>query len=171
MTIATWRSETIKALATIDKCKEIRVQKLRQMNDDLFQELSQTLPLLFARRSSMDKFFQQVVWPAGELAVTILGSPSTYMFPFLVSPSIKLKPANTGHLKNYIFVDFTTGKCLKPDSVVVANQHGEIGDLILNLEPGLHRVKENGERRPLLPMTFLVRLFHPAGKRNNEVLA
>lgn len=141
------------------------------MNNDLFHKLAQTFPKLFTRGTSMDNLFQQVTWPACNLAVTILGSLSTYTCWEWKTPHTEF--ANAHHLDSKAFklVELTTGRYLKPDSAVVASKNGDIGEFILGLEPNLVRVNEKGERMLLQPMTLLVKLFEPIGKQNNKISA
>ena len=48
-TIATWRSETFKALGKTDERKKMRNEQIHGMKDNLFRDLSKTLPILFTR--------------------------------------------------------------------------------------------------------------------------
>lgn len=63
-------------------------------------------------------------------------------------------------------IDIKTEKWLKPDSAVVADRQGIIGDFIVGLEPGLYRIKRDKQEAVLRQPTYLVDLRHPVGKRN-----
>lgn len=63
-------------------------------------------------------------------------------------------------------LDIKTGKCLKPDSLVNADQQGIIGIAVLMVEPGLCREKWNRQGSVLRQSTFLVELKFPLEKRN-----
>ena len=61
-------------------------------------------------------------------------------------------------------LDVQTGKHLKPDSAVLADENGVIGEIIISMEPGLRRM--NRDKATILHQgTVLVKLSHPLGKR------
>lgn len=67
-------------------------------------------------------------------------------------------------LKTHKMIDSKSGRQLKPDSAVVADEDGIIGDIVICLEPGLHRIIK-GKQTTLRQEIFLVELHHPLGKR------
>ena len=44
-TIATWRSETFKALGKTDECKKMRKEQTHGLKDTLLRDLSKTIPI------------------------------------------------------------------------------------------------------------------------------
>lgn len=103
--------------------------------------------------------------PAAKLAATIRMSTSDYVFSIPRAPLTKFMPATTDMLKTHKMIDYKSGRQLKPDSAVVADEDGMIGDLILSLEPGLYRVIK-GKKTTLHQELFFVVLHHPLGKRS-----
>lgn len=135
------------------------------MNSRLFKELSKSLPNLFSGPQSHATFYDQVLLPAVKLANTIRMSTSDYVFSIQESPIKKFRPVITESLEMHKMINFKSGKQLKPDSAVVADEDGIIGDFIIGLEPGLYRVIK-GKDTTLRQGMFLVELNHPLGKRS-----
>ena len=79
---------------------------------------------------------------------------------------VKWPPFGKGDLQNYKMVDIKTGKCLKPDSLVTADQQGSIGTVVLMVEPGLCRDYGDHQGHTLRQETFIVNLEFPLQKRN-----
>ena len=61
-------------------------------------------------------------------------------------------------------IDAATGKTLKPDSPVTPDAHGDIGDRIMVLAPGLWR-HDRDKVVPLSQEIILVELYNPVGRR------
>lgn len=120
---------------------------------------------MFSGRETHATFYDQVLFPAVKLANTIRMSTSDYVFSIPRSPLTKFMPATKDMLKTHKMIDYKSGRQLKPDSPVVADQDGTIGNFILSLEPGLYRVVK-GKKTTLHQELFLVELHHPLGKRS-----
>lgn len=165
MTIASWRSETLKALAVTTECRNCCQQQSQKLNSRLFKELSKALPTLFSGPQTHATFYDQVLLPAVKLANMIRMSTSNYEFAIPQSPTTEFEPVFTDLLKVHKMIDFNSGRQLKPDSAVVADQDGIIGDFIICLEPGLCRVVK-GKDTALRQGLFLIELNHPLGKRS-----
>ena len=114
----------------------------------------------------MTKFYHQVLIPAAELALKIQASAAIYEWTELDPSLTSFKPFKPEHLKVCKMIDIKTDKWLKPDSAVVADRQGIIGDIIVDLEPGLYRIKRDKQETVLRQPTCLVDLRHPVGKRN-----
>ena len=164
MAIASWRSETLKALDTTTACGRYCEQQSQNMNKNLLTKLSNTFPVLLSGPQIHTTFYDQVVLPAVKLANMIKMSTSEYFFLVSNITHASPKAVTMETLGTSKMVDFQTGKHLKPDSAVVAGKDGSIGNGIICLEPGLYRVSK-GRTMTLQQDTILVELFHPLGKR------
>lgn len=114
------------------------------------------------------RLFNQVMLPASDLAIKIHLSLSHYEFRLQDEPFGTSLGANRRSLERYKLVDISTRKTLKPDSAVVADSNGHIGELVIPLEPRFVRVDGGGKQVQLKPKTYLVNLFHPLGKRGHR---
>lgn len=136
------------------------------MNNELFQTLGRTFPILFARRDNMERFYQQVLEPAAKVATTIRISGSTYTYFMADTPFCNWAPLGLGHMKKHKMLDVKNGSYLKSNAAFVADKQGNIGKIIIPLEPGLCRTKEGKDETTLRPEMYLVELNHPVAKRN-----
>lgn len=93
-------------------------------------------------------------------------SATSYHFePRLSSTSVLTRsPIPKTHLGHYRMIDVGTGKTLKPDSPIIPNRDGDIGDEIMVVTPGL--LRHDAEKMvPLLHEKVLVELYKPLGRR------
>lgn len=120
---------------------------------------------MFTGQEAHLTFYDQVLLPAVRLANTIRMSTSDYVFSIPGSPVTIFKPATTDLLKTHKMVDSKSGRPLKPDSAMVADKEGIIGEIVICLEPGLHRMI-SGKEVTLRQEVLLVELKHPLGKRS-----
>ena len=164
MAIASWRSETLKALGKTTTCGQCCEQQAQNLNNTLFKELSITFPVFFSGPQIRASFYNEVLLPAVKLANAMKASASDYIVWIPESPVTKFKPITIDCLKKSKVVDSENGKHLKPDSAVVADKDGIIGNIVLCLEPELCRVTK-GKETLLYQGTVLVKLFHPLGPR------
>ena len=140
-------------------------KQAQDLNSRLFKELSEALPILFSGMQTHATFYEQVLFPAVKLANTVRMSTSDYVLSNPKLPVTTHEPIITDLLKVHKVLDFESGRHLKPDSAVVADKDGVIGDFVLCLEPGLSRVIK-GKETTLRQAIFLVKLNHPLGKRS-----
>ena len=136
------------------------------MNGRLFKELSKTLPILFGRPQKHNSFYTQVLLPAVKLANTIQESTTRYAWSSWRNIPSEGLPVSKIILKYNKIMDMKTGKCLRPDSLVNADQRGVIGIAVMMVEPGLCRENGNGQGSTLRQGTLLVNLKFPLFKRN-----
>ena len=122
------------------------------------------LPVLFSGPEPHATFYDQVLLPAVKLANAMKMSTSEYVVTIPRVLVTRFKPVTIDMLKKSKMLDSKSGKHLKPDSAVVADKDGVIGDFIIGLEPELCRVAK-GKETMLYPGTILVELSHPLGKR------
>lgn len=146
-------------------CIEYGNKQAQDLNSRLFKELSEALPTLFSGMQTHATFYDRVLLPAVKLANTVRMSTSDYVLSIPELPFTAHKPIITDLLKVHKMLDLESGRHLKPDSAVVANKDGVIGDFVLCLEPGLSRVIK-GKETTLRQAIFLVKLNHPLGKRS-----
>lgn len=136
------------------------------MTGRLFKELSKTLPILFGRPQMQYSFCTQISQPAVNLASTIQESTTRYEWSWPKYMLRKMKPLDKAILKNHKMIDMKTGKCLKPDSLVVADQQWIMANPVLKIEPGLYRVDGNGQRNVLRQGTIIANPESPFEKRD-----
>ena len=132
---------------------------------DMFESLSETLPIVFGNPESMKRFHKQIMQPASKLATTLQASCSNYCFQIAEAPFPKFDPLTTNHIQSNGMIDVKTRMTLKPNTGVVADDNGVIGKFIMMLEPGLYRVNKGKEDSTLRQGVFLVELHHPITKR------
>ena len=165
-TINTWRSETLNALAHSSATIKNRDSWLQGLTTHLFESLSKVFPIIKDQHESMMSLYHQVMLPAAELAVKVQVSVSSYEF----RPSLQRSPLHrvsiaVAHLQANKFVDIETNKTLKPDSAVVADKHGNIGQALIHLESGLVRLDGDKKSMELRKAIYLVQLNEPVRKR------
>ena len=136
------------------------------MNGCLFKDLSKTLPILFTRRETHSSFYIQILRPAVNLARTIQESTTRYAWVLQKGILRKGSPFGKAALENYKILDMKTGKCLKPDSLVTAEQQEVVGYAVLMIEPGLSRANVDRQGNILKQSTFVANLKFPLEKRN-----
>ena len=87
-----------------------------------------------------------------------------------LEPFVKWPPAYSEDLKFVKLVDIKTSKVLKAESGVVADAKGNIGDVIMPLEPSLWRVGESNGDVKLRQGIFLIQLKRPLLKRKADAI-
>ena len=163
MAIASWRSETLKAVGKTTTWEYCCEQQAQDLNNTLFKMLSSRLPVLFSGTQTVS-FYSQVLLPAVKLANTIKMSTSEYTFSIPRFTLDSQKAVTIKTLGTCKMLDIQTGKHLKPDSAVLADKNGVIGEIIISIEPELRRM--NRDKATILHQgTVLVKLSHPLGKR------
>ncbi|KAF6237825.1 hypothetical protein HO173_004026 [Letharia columbiana] len=170
VTIASWRSETLKALAKTTECNDYGKKRTQEFNSHLFKELGKTFPFMFSSREAHATFYDQVLLPAVKLANMIRISTSNYVFSIPESPITECKPVTTDLLKVHKMIDSKSGRQLKPDSAVVADKDGFIADIVICLEPGLYRVIK-GKETTLRQITLLLELKSPLLAKRSKASA
>lgn len=136
------------------------------MTMDMFESLSETLPVVFGNPESMKRFHEQIMQPASKLATILQASCSTYCFQIAEVPFPNFKPLTTDHIKGNGMIDIRTRMTLKPNAVVVADDNGVFAKCIMMLEPELYRVNKDKMDSKLRQGMYLVELDHPITKRN-----
>ena len=164
MAIASWRSETLTALAKNTEFAANVDSHSQTFTKRLFRDLSNALPSIFSSRG-VRAFHAQILLPAIKLANIIRMSTSDYVFSLPERAVKEFKPVTVEKLKKHTMIDFKTGRTLKPDSAVVADKDGNIGNIVISLEPGLYRLMKPN-KSVLRQEVFLVELHHPLGKRS-----
>ena len=164
--IARWRSETLKALNKTTKCGDYYQQQLQELNSSLLRKLFMALPVLFSGPQTHATFYDQVLHPAVKLANAIRMSTTDYVISIPESLTINSRPVAVAKdmLERHKIVDSKSGKQLKPNSALVVDKDGVIGNFIVLLEPTLYRVIK-GKETNLHLGTILVELNHPLPKR------
>lgn len=124
-------------------------------------------PIIKNRSESLESFSNKVFEPALKLANTIQTSTSIYRF----SPDIDtddifdVRNVTLDNLAVVKMVDIGTGKTLKADSPVEADEKGQIGQQILLLAPALFRCDRGRKPFLLVKAVILVQLYKPLGRR------
>ena len=131
------------------------------MNDLLFKDLCKALPILFGGSQRRWVFHIQILEPAVALACTMQESTERYVWSLQKGAFAERTPFRKGVLKNNKVVDMKTGKCLKPNSRVKADQQGFIGTVVLMIEPGLCRLLGDRQGHTLKQGTYIVNLEFP----------
>ena len=140
-------------------------KQIQAITMDMFESLSETLPVVFGNLESMDRFHEQIMQPASKLATTLRASCSTYRFQIAEAPFPNFKPVTTNFIKTNSMIDVKTRMTLKPNTSVVADENGVFGKCIMMLEPTLYRVSKDKRNSKLRQGAYLVELDHPITKR------
>lgn len=167
-TINIWRAETLSALAVTQAYTDLREAQIIQCTSNLFEDLSAFFPNLFGRGTAMQEFHDQVTVPAMTIVSKLQGSAPAYRLDMFDNISFKCERFTRDDLNNVTAIDLETRKTLKPGSAIVSGREGVVGDLILPLEPSLHRVNEGASDTDLRRETWLVRLDHGLGSPDPE---
>ena len=115
---------------------------------------------------SLKTLYEKVIKPAVDLAITMQTSMTTYQFDIQAPSDTLFMPYSVSEasLGRCQMIDVATRKTLKPDSPVVADSNGNIGDRIMTLSPALYRCNE--DKFVLLAQeVILVELYKPLGRR------
>ncbi len=164
--INTWRSETLNALTTTTDFSKYKDDLLQSITTDLFESLSEIFPIIMNNHESMMRLYWQIMQPAAKLAVKVQVSVSTYRFRrTLTKNPLMHYVIGVSHLQANKFIDITTNKTLKPDSAVIPNKDGNIGQALMLLEPALVRLDQNDKDIDLRKAVYLVELDAPIRKR------
>ena len=139
--------------------------KLKKMTDTIIQALATTFPILFSDRASKDRFHVEVIVPAGDLATKFQTSTTKYIVRLPRDPFAKLKPVTVTHLTDWVCIDRMTSKRVKSSNSLTLNIQGNVGEIILPLEPSLVRIAATGERTIIRKQACMIELYHPLAKR------
>ena len=160
--IDTWRSEALTSLSSLEDFDGYKEQNIQRVSWEIFDSLTSYFPIISLQKDSLDKFRDQVIRPAVELALKIQTSMSTYRF---IMPNFAVqncKPVNVTDLySDYRFIDTESLKTLKPTTQTVADQNGFIGETVLPFEPVLQRQNEGAKSTLLCQGTYLISLDAP----------
>ena len=147
--------------------QKTRQRVTRTSATSIFREVAKFLALTEKGEAGLQRLLDEVVQPAVELAVKIQMSSATYDF----RPKMDAVPLldncifSQKHLLSMKLVDIATGKTLKADSPVQANEKGEIGTRVMMLAPALYRCDPGKDPLLLVKPTFVVQLYKPLGRR------
>ena len=153
-----WRAETLSALATTQEYTNLKEEQSRQVTVNLFESLAATFPHLHEKVEARKGLHEQVTVPAMAIVSKLQELASTYTLDMASADNPNCRRITRNDLKKITAIDLETGKTLKRGSAIVRGREGAIGDLVLPLEPGLRRVKEEGSAIDLRKETWLVRL-------------
>ena len=164
-----WRAETFSALGATQEYKDLRETQSIRWTRRLFKDLSASFPNLFGPEEVMKRFHDQVTIPATALVSRLQGLASPYRLGMVEKNMLNCQRIAKNDLSKIIAIDLETGRTLKPGSAIISDREGVIGDLLLSLEPSLHRVNEGMSETDLRQETWLVRLDHAQGNRAPKV--
>ena len=137
---------------------------------NLFNMLAPFFPIITGQEASFKRLQDQVIHPAATLASSIQLSSTSYgFFPRfpdpLFTPNWTLPTVNL--LGSCTFIDVGSRKGLKADSPITVDKNGHFGDVLMLLEPNLHRIDKSSQKCKLLRQAaFLVDLFEPLKRRS-----
>ena len=158
-----WRAETLSALAATQGYTDLKEEQSRQVTASLFECLVAIFPYFYGKVEARRGFHEQVTVPAMTIVSKLQGLASTYTLEMASGDFPNCRRISRNDLKKITAIDLETGKTLKHGSAIVRDREGGIGDLVLPLEPGLGRVKEEGSAIALRKETWLVRLDESLG--------
>ena len=133
----------------------------------VFDRIGEFFPIIKGDHTSLYTFYEKVIGPAIDLAVTMQTSPT----PYTLTPPMWTTTIGTQYLLSrddlayHKAIDARTGKTLKIDSPVVANREGRIGEQIAQLAPALWRCVPGENPVRLTQPIILVELYFPVRRR------
>lgn len=166
-TVRAWRSEALTSLVASRDFSERLTKKCEQLANDTFDYVTAFFPIIKGSHTSLEDFYHKIIQPAVSLALAIQTSPTPYYFgPRMTGTSITKKWVLTKeHLTCVKMIDAKTGKTLKAESPLMANEDGYIGQQIAPLAPALRRHLLGQNSVGLTQEVLLVELFYPLGRR------
>ncbi|KAL9007662.1 MAG: hypothetical protein Q9173_007119 [Seirophora scorigena] len=165
--IKTWRSDTLSALSVTKDVQKNRRRVTRKAAIDILVEVAKFLVTIEKSEASARTLLDKVVQPAVQLADKIQISSATYDFRPKMDELQLLDDCifSQEHLSSYKLVDVATGKTLRADSPVQANEKGQIGTPVMMLAPALYRCDPGKDPLLLVKAVFVVQLYKPLGRR------
>ena len=165
-TIRAWQSEALTSLVrtatTSSQVNEAKVQLATRM----FDRLIGIFPIVSGNHNSINALYNKIIIPAFDLAITMQTSTNSYHFEPRMSIHMifdhRVVPKEL--LGQIRVIDAATGKTLKPDSLVVPDRDGNIGEQVMTLSPALYR-RDQAKFIPLSQEVILVELYQPLGRR------
>ena len=138
-----------------------------QLAEESYELLGSVFPVISNHRISLGTLYEKVIKLAVDIAITMQTSLTTYHFdnrapsatPFVTYSVSKLSLGRTQ------LIDVETRKPLKPDSLILSDSSGNIGDRIMTLSPALYR-RNKGNSVLLSQEIILVKLYKPLGRRH-----
>ena len=165
-TIRVWRSETLTSITESHEFSAKTKSEGCKLATGIHGQLCNIFPIISGSSVSLETLYNKVVKPAVDLAITTQTSTTSYEF----EPRMSIYSMFERHsipqtqLGRCRMIDAATGKTLKPDSPVISDAHGDIGNRIMVLAPGLYR-HDRDKVVPLSPEIILVELYNPLGRR------
>ncbi|KAL8943816.1 MAG: hypothetical protein Q9216_000809 [Gyalolechia sp. 2 TL-2023] len=168
--INAWRSETLSALLTTTNFQRSRSRSIACVVNHMGAVIAKYFPPMEKSNRRLQSIYDKVINPAIQLADAIQTSSTRYCFvptmEALQSP-FEDSVISQCHLIDLKLIDIATGKTLKANSPVQANERGDIGTRIMILAPALYRYDTGQDALLLVKETVLVQLYQPLGKRQS----
>lgn len=156
--ILSWRSETLTALSEAD-CYDRLKEEVAHLTKSLFRELLTIFPMLEHNPPGRRQRLQRsVIAPATELAIKMQVSKTNYRVELHPSGIGTGEPLVRDYLQGYSCFDVKTRKRVKVTSQGIVGREGELGSMIMPIEPFVGRVSNDGTVKGLRIDTVLVAL-------------
>ena len=158
--IISWRSETLTAFSKAEYFDGLKEKETANLTKRLFSELLTTFPSLALDSSGRIQRLQRSVMAlATDLAIKMQVSKTTYRVELLEGGMVgEWSPLVRDYLENYSCFDVKTRKRVKATSRVIVGREGQLGSIIMPIEPRIGRVSHDGTAKGLRADTFLVAL-------------
>ena len=164
-----WRSETLRALVNVPKIAQGRTDWINHASTDLLRYLSSWFLPVRGQKNSLGSLSESIILPAVRLADSVQLSSMQYDFSKIDDPVLHVREQTVEALVKYKVIDVLTRKTVKPNSPIVADENGLIGEPIILLEPGLYRVSGRQSLK-LRPATVVFRFNNPVRRQRAEGL-
>ncbi|MCJ1388770.1 hypothetical protein MMC18_001620 [Xylographa bjoerkii] len=169
--IRKWRSETLTAFIASPVFPQFESFKARLVTSNIYKHLNSVLPALFNQEAWFDRLNSRVTMPAIKLSHLIQSSRRQYCF-VPASPIPREGMQEVAHYKRLDqanLKDVATRRPLKASDRIVSDDDGNIGTLVMILEPRLTHVTQDRARNiTLRKEVAVVSLIEPLQRQHKK---
>ena len=173
VSIRSWRSETLKAICSMDEFRDEQRQKAYALSQDLYESLAYFLPELTRKPDGWKPFYEQVVARCIRCSMSMRLSTADYS---IRSPATKHRDVAPtvffNDIRQYNMIDILTQKMIRAEGGLKIGEDGRIGQQMLVVQPALLKVQKTGPGLIVMcKPTLLVKLDEPLARKSRAIKA